>query len=171
MQDKSPLSLRLTRPERTGPLLAPVPLLRSEGRARGAVRIAARRGRSLVLLDAIEAWAFEANGGLTLVHSAHGRLEVDVTLAEIVASAIGADYCLVHRSWLVNLANVKVFELGVDGAELFVGPKIGQADGLRVPVARDRVRAVREILLTGTIGLRRRDREGDEGRGGERGNG
>jgi DNA-binding LytR/AlgR family response regulator len=107
-------------------------------------------------------WAFEADGGLTFVHSAQGRLAVDVSLAEIEASPLGADCCLVHRSWLVNLANVKVFDFGLEGALLFVGPKIGQTDGLRVPVARDRVRAVREILLAGTIGLRRRDREGEE---------
>jgi DNA-binding LytR/AlgR family response regulator len=162
MPQNSPPHLRLTplAPTDLASLPLPRPLHREGGRAVG--RIAARRGRSLVLLDASDVWAFEADRGLTFVHSAYGRLDIDVTLTEIEASSVGADCCRVHRSWLVNLASVRVLETGLGGVELVVGPRLAQADGLRVPVSRDRVRAVREVLLAGTIGLRRRDREGVE---------
>jgi DNA-binding LytR/AlgR family response regulator len=120
-------------------------------------RIAARRKRALVFLEPGEVWAFEADARLTFVHSAHGRLDIDIPLAEIEASSLGSAFVRVHRSWLANLALVKALEHTPGETQLFVGAKIGERTGIRVPVSRDRVRPVRDVLLAGAIGVRRRE--------------
>jgi DNA-binding LytR/AlgR family response regulator len=57
----------------------------------------------------------------------------------------------VHRNWLVNLAEVRMFER--DGAEAWL--VLGDVRrSLRVPVARERVSAVRELLLASSLGVR-----------------
>jgi DNA-binding LytR/AlgR family response regulator len=118
-------------------------------------RIVARRRKSLVFLEPQEIWAFEAADRLTFVHTAHGKFDLDLSLAAIEAS-FGRALMRVHRNWLVNVAHIK--ELERDGAEtkLFVGPGIGEASqGVRVPVSRDRAQALRETLLANATGLRR----------------
>jgi DNA-binding LytR/AlgR family response regulator len=120
-----------------------------------SARIVARRRKSLVFLEPSEIWAFEAADRLTFVHTPHGKFDLDLSLAAIEAS-FGRTLMRVHRNWLVNVAHIK--ELERDGAEtrLFVGPGIGEeAQGVRVPVSRDRAQALRESLLTNTTGLRR----------------
>jgi hypothetical protein len=58
----------------------------------------------------------------------------------------------VHRKWLANFAHVKELEV-TDGAALFVGSRPGEeGHGVRVPVSRDLLGAVRNALLAGTIG-------------------
>ena len=126
---------------------------RPEGRGervRDEGRVVARKGRSLVFLDPGEAWAFEAEGRLAFVHSAEGRLDVDLSLAALEA-VLGPNYLRVHRNWLVAVARVKGIERDGGETSLVVG------DGTRtvtVPVARDRVGQVKARLLTSTIGLR-----------------
>jgi DNA-binding LytR/AlgR family response regulator len=120
-----------------------------------ASRIVARRRKSLVFLDPSEIWAFEAADRLTFVHTAHGKFDLDLSLAAIEAS-FGRTLMRVHRNWLVNLVHIK--ELERDGAEtkVFVGAGIGEASqGVRVPVSRDRAQALRETLLSNATGLRR----------------
>ena len=135
-------------------------------------RIAARRKKSLVFIDPHDVWAFEADARLTFVHSVHGRLDIDVSLAEIEASPLGHMFARVHRSWLANLALVKALDHSPGETLLFVstrgwtprprlhprrGPHPWERAGIRVPVSRDRVREVREALLAGAIGVRRRE--------------
>jgi DNA-binding LytR/AlgR family response regulator len=118
-------------------------------------RIVARRKKSLVFLEPAEIWAFEAADRLTFVHTAHGKFDLDLSLAAIEAS-FGRALMRVHRNWLVNVEHIK--ELERDGAEtkLFVGAGIGEASqGVRVPVSRDRAQALRESLLSNATGLRR----------------
>jgi DNA-binding LytR/AlgR family response regulator len=118
-------------------------------------RIVARRRKSLVFLEPSEIWAFEAADRLTFVHTAHGKFDLDLSLAAIEAS-FGRALMRVHRNWLVNVAHIK--ELERDGAEtkLFVGAGIGEASqGVRVPVSRDRAQVLRETLLANATGLRR----------------
>jgi two-component system response regulator LytT len=120
-----------------------------------ALRIVARRKRNLVFLDPSEIWAFEAADRLTFVHTQAGRFDMDLSLTAIELS-FGRALTRVHRNWLVNPAHVK--ELEREGAEtrLFVGTGLaGEAPGIRVPVSRDRVQAVREGLLADAAGLRR----------------
>jgi DNA-binding LytR/AlgR family response regulator len=124
-------------------------------------RIAARRKRALVFIEAADVWAFEADARLTYVHSPHGRLDIDVSLAEIEASPLGAVFMRVHRSWLTNLTLVKALEQVPGETQLLVSSKFGDRGGIRVPVSRDRLRAVRETLLATAIGVRRREHVDD----------
>lgn len=118
-------------------------------------RIVARRRKSLVFLEPAEIWAFEAADRLTFVHTAHGKFDLDLSLAAIEAS-FGRALMRVHRNWLVNAVHIK--ELERDGAEtkLFVGAGLGDASqGVKVPVSRDRAQPLREALLANATGLRR----------------
>jgi DNA-binding LytR/AlgR family response regulator len=127
---------------------------RPASRALTPRKIVARRDRSIVFLQPEEVWAFEASDRLTSVHTAHGKFDIDLSLASIEAS-VGRTLLRVHRNWLVNKEHVK--ELHRDGNEsrLFVGTSGGaERRGLFVPVARERAQTTRETLLAGTTGLR-----------------
>jgi DNA-binding LytR/AlgR family response regulator len=120
-----------------------------------SARIVARRKKSIVFLEPGDIWAFEASERLTFVHTPHGKFDLDLSLAAIEAS-FGRGLTRVHRSWLVNLGQIK--ELERDGPEthLFVGDRIGDAShGLRVPVSRERAQAIRDMLFANATGLRR----------------
>ena len=124
---------------------------RSERRS-GPLRVVARRKRNLVFLDPQDIWAFEAADRLTCVHSRLGTFDVDLSLATIEAS-FGRTLTRVHRNWLVNLASVKEMEREGGEMTLLVG-HMGD-DAVRAPVARDRAKAVRELLLENATGVRR----------------
>ena len=124
---------------------------RSERRS-GPLRVVARRKRNLVFLDPQDIWAFEAADRLTCVHSRLGTFDVDLSLATIEAS-FGRTLTRVHRNWLVNLASVKEMEREGGETTLLVG-HMGD-DAVRAPVARDRAKAVRELLLENATGVRR----------------
>jgi two-component system response regulator LytT len=121
----------------------------------GPGRIVARRKRSLVFLEPMEIWAFEAADRLTFVHTTHGTFDVDLSLAA-VESSFGRAFVRVHRNWLVNAMHIKELEREGHETRLFVGAGVADAGrGVRVPVARERAVAVREMLLTNATGLRR----------------
>lgn len=111
-------------------------------------RVAARKGKALVFLQPGEAWAFEAEDRLTFVHSAEGRLDVDLSLTALEA-VLGPSYLRVHRSWLVSLAAVRGIARDDGEMSLLVG-----GGTLTVPVARERAAQVKARLLARTIGLR-----------------
>ncbi|MBV9949804.1 MAG: response regulator transcription factor, partial [Myxococcales bacterium] len=116
--------------------------------ASGSARIVARRKRSLVFLEPQEIWAFEAADRLTFVHTMHGTFDIDLSLAAVEAS-FGRAFVRVHRNWLVNAAHIKELERDGHETRLFVGAGVADAGpGVRVPVARERASAVREMLLT-----------------------
>jgi len=57
---------------------------------------------------------------------------------------------------MVNATHIKELERDGHETKLFVGAAVGDAaQGVRVPVARERAAAVREMLLTNATGLRR----------------
>jgi DNA-binding LytR/AlgR family response regulator len=119
--------------------------LAPEGRGEG--RVVARKGKALVFLQPGEAWAFEAEDRLTFVHSAEGRLDVDLSLTALEA-VLGPAYLRVHRSWLVSLAAVRGIARDDGEMSLLVG------GSLTVPVARERAAQVKARLLSRTVGLR-----------------
>lgn len=125
-------------------------LARRPNRVVGAPsKIVARKKKGLVFLRPDEVWAFEAADRLTFVHTKRGRFDLDLSLSAIEA-AFGSGLLRAHRNWLVNPEHVR--ELQRDsGDELIVGDE----DGLRVPVARERAQAVRDALLADATGLRR----------------
>jgi two-component system, LytTR family, response regulator LytT len=112
------------------------------------VRIVARSKKGLVFLRQNEAWAFEASERLTFVHSGAGRFDVDLSLAAIEVM-LGEGWLRVHRNWVANLEHVKALERDDSGSALVL------EGGVRVPVARDKVQHVREVLLDGATGIRR----------------
>jgi two-component system response regulator LytT len=134
--------LRVRRPPTAGPGALPA-------------RIVARRKRALVFLRLEEIWAFEAAERLAFVHTARGRLDVDLSLSAVEAS-FGRTLLRVHRNWLVNAAHVQELEGHGSETELLVGPPGDAEVGVRVPVARERGQAVREALLGNAMGLRSR---------------
>jgi len=121
----------------------------------GPHRIVARRKRSLVFLEPVEIWAFEAADRLTFVHATHGVFDIDLSLTAVEAS-FGRAFLRVHRNWLVNTVHIKELERDGHETKLFVGPAVADVGrGVRVPVARERSAAVREMLLANATGLRR----------------
>jgi DNA-binding LytR/AlgR family response regulator len=126
---------------------------RRRTRCSGPVRVVARRKKNLVFLDPHDIWAFEAADRLTFVHSPEGRFDIDLTLATIEAS-FGRTLTRVHRNWLVNLEFVKEMERHEGETTLFIGRNVG-SEGLHVPTSRDRAKAVRDLLLRNTTGVRR----------------
>ena len=138
---------------RVGECVARVAARRREAeppRTSPPARIVARRKRALVFLRPDEVWAFEAAERLAFVHTARGRLDVDLSLTAVEAS-LGRALLRVHRNWLVNKLHVNELEGHGSETELLVG---GPGEGLRVPVARERAQAVREALLDNTMGVR-----------------
>lgn len=115
-------------------------------------QIVARRERALVFLDIDEVWACEAAARLTYVHSARGRFDLDLTLASIERS-FGRTLLRVHRNWLVNAQRVLELERLTGDTSLLVGATANES--VRVPVARERAQAVKEILMKNATGVRR----------------
>lgn len=124
-------------------------------RVQGVRRVVARRKKSLVFLDPEKIWAFEAADRLTFVHAPEGKFDIDLSLAAIEAS-FGRSLFRVHRNWLVNLAYVKELDRDIGGASVTVGSDIGpEGHSIHAPVSQDRVKALRDVLLDHTTGLRR----------------
>jgi DNA-binding LytR/AlgR family response regulator len=124
-------------------------------RSQSPRRVVARWKNSLVFLDPEKIWAFEAADRLTYVHSPEGKFDVDLSLAAIEAS-LGRALFRVHRNWLVNLVYVRQLEREVGGANVTVGSELGtEGATLRAPVSQERYKALRDILLENTTGLRR----------------
>jgi DNA-binding LytR/AlgR family response regulator len=123
---------------------------------RRAPRIAARRARGLVFLRPEEVWAFESEARLTFVHTPQGRFDIDLSLAAL-ESTLSHEVLRVHRSWLVTVEHVRGLER-IDGeAVVLVGADLDASPpGIAVPIARDRLQVVRDLLLGGTTGLRKR---------------
>ena len=127
---------------------------RRETRGSGALRVVARRKRSLVFLDPADIWAFEASDRLSFVHSRLGKFDIDLSLAAIETS-FGRSLMRVHRNWLVNLDFVRELERGDGETTLFVGTALGDpSQGVRVTVSRDRAQPLRAALLANATGLR-----------------
>jgi len=134
---------------------APRPGSNASGWSGVGDKIVARRRLSIVILETQEVWAFEAKDRLSFVHSARGRFDVDLSLLEI-EELVGRAFLRVHRRWLVNIVNIRELQRTPDGGGgLWVADSHADAStGMRVPIARDATRRVRERLLEGTIGLR-----------------
>jgi DNA-binding LytR/AlgR family response regulator len=118
-------------------------------------RIVARSKRGLVFLRRNEVWAFEAKERLTYVHCAGGRFDVDLSLATIEPN-LGDGWLRAHRNWIINVEHVNALERDETGSALVLGGTVGAESGnVRVPIARDKVQVIREVLLAGATGIRR----------------
>lgn len=112
-------------------------------------RVVARDGKSLVFVPVDAVAAFEAAEGLSYVYVGSERYEVDLSLAAL-AFSLGPDFVRVHRNWLVPLGAVRTLERDSGESRLVL------ANGeMRIPIARDRVTAVRDALMASAVGLRK----------------
>jgi two-component system, LytTR family, response regulator LytT len=134
--------------QRVRECLARIARRRVRPAAAAPARIVARSKKGLVFLRQNEAWAFEASERLTFVHGAAGRFDVDLSLSAIEAT-LGEGWLRVHRNWVVNVGHVQALERDDSASVLVLG------GGVRVPIARDKVQSVREVLLEGATGIRR----------------
>jgi DNA-binding LytR/AlgR family response regulator len=126
---------------------------RRQARRAAPLRVVARRKKSLVFLDPAEILAFEAAERLCYVHTPRGRFDIDLTLAT-VESSFGRVLTRVHRNWLANLERVRELERDEGETVLLIG-EADEGAHVRVPVARDRSKAVRDLLLENALGVRR----------------
>lgn len=118
----------------------------------GTPRIAARRPRSIVVIELRDVWGFEARDRLCYVHSLHGRFDVDASLLDLERT-LGEAFARVHRCWLAHVAHIRAFETRGRAHWLLVGRDLNkEEERIRIPVARESVSTVRRLLLTGTIG-------------------
>jgi DNA-binding LytR/AlgR family response regulator len=130
-------------------------IARRRVRRAGPTRVVARSKRGLVFLQASEVWAFEASERLSYVHARAGRFDVDLSLAAI-ETCLGTGFLRVHRNWVVNREHVRALERDELGSTLVLGGSaVPEAESLRVPIARDRVQMVRDLLMAGATGIRR----------------
>lgn len=112
-------------------------------------RVVARDGKHLVFVPVDSVSAFEAADGVSYVYVGSARYEVDLSLAAL-AFSLGLDFVRVHRNWLVPLGSVRMIERDSGESRLVL------ADGeMRIPIARDRLTAVRDALMASAIGLRK----------------
>jgi DNA-binding LytR/AlgR family response regulator len=109
-------------------------------------RLAARKKGNLFFLDFTGLLAFEAADRLTHLHHVEGTYCVDLSLNALEA-ALASRVLRVHRNWLIAPERVQGLSR-LDG-ELC----LELSSELRVPVARDRARAVRRRLLQDTVGI------------------
>jgi DNA-binding LytR/AlgR family response regulator len=121
-------------------------------RPSGVRRLVGRSRAGLVFLDPGEVWAYGAETRLVTMHAPSGAFDVDLSLTNL-EQALGPELLRVHRQWLVQVRHVRALERLDGELFLFVGEAHG-GRGLRIPVARDRAAAVREVLLSASIGLR-----------------
>lgn len=119
------------------------------------MRIIARHKRNLVFLTLDEVWAMEASEGLTLVHSARGAFDVDLSL-ETISASFGRGFLRVHRNWLVSEEHILELERDAGESAILLGGRLPGAATLRVPVARDRAATLRAHLLGESVGIRKR---------------
>jgi DNA-binding LytR/AlgR family response regulator len=124
------------------------------------MRIVARgKGSTLVFIPSTEIWAFEARGRLVCLHAPTGSFDVDLSLREVEA-VLGPRFLRVHRNWLVGLTKVRELRSSSGASVLFIGDTTAEDPaslrGLEVPIARERTKVVRRVLLAGAFGLRPR---------------
>lgn len=117
-------------------------LLAAIDSARAPGRIASRLGDRVTLLDLDQISHFHAADKLTYAVAAGREHVIDETLSALERRLDPARFVRVHRAALVNVAFVA--ELLPDGGGLAL--RLRDAAGTQLPVARDRVRPLKDKL-------------------------
>ena len=110
--------------------------------ARGPARVASRLGDRVTLLDLDQVTHFHAADKLTYAVAGGREHIVDETLSALERRLDPTRFVRVHRGALVNVAYVA--ELRTDGGGLVV--LLRDEAGTQLPVARDRVRPLKDKL-------------------------
>jgi two-component system LytT family response regulator len=106
-------------------------------------RIASQAGERVVLLDLVRVTHFVARDKLTLAVANGCEHVVDRTLADLEATLDSRRFVRIHRGTIVNVAAVQEVDRWVDGGVLV---RLRDEKKTELPVARDRVRALKQRL-------------------------
>ena len=113
-----------------------------EGARRGSVeRIFLRERDGIVPVPLVRISRFEADGDYVIVHVGERSRLVRMRLQDLEAG-VGKRFLRVHRSHLVNLDHVRIFEHQEDGRLVVV-----MDDGARVMASRSRSRELRSLAF------------------------
>ena len=103
-------------------------------------RIASRLGDKIHFVELEHVTHFAAEDKLTYAVTAERSYIVDASLAELEERYASAGFTRIHRATLVRLADVVELHATSDGT------KVRLSSGAELPVARDRVRALKQRL-------------------------
>ena len=106
-------------------------------------RVAVRRRGALVVLDIATVVFFEVKDELVWAVTGADRFALDLTLAALEERLPSGEFFRCHRGALVRLSRIRAMEPTGAGTYDLV---LDHPDGLRVPLARERARALREII-------------------------
>jgi len=116
--------------------------LRAQRPASTPLRIPAKRGAKILLLDPAEVMWFESEGELVHARTAEGRALVERSLGELEESLAGS-FFRIHRSYVVNLSKVGAI-VPEDGGTYRVVMKDEAHTPL--PLSRRQAQKLREII-------------------------
>jgi two-component system, LytTR family, response regulator LytT len=115
-------------------------------------KLVARSRAGLVFVDVDSVWAFAADTRLVTMHASAGAFDMDLSLTQL-EPLMGDRFVRVHRQWLVQVEHIRAMERKDGDMQVFAGASPG-GQGLWAPVARERAAAVRQLLLSSSVGLR-----------------
>ena len=111
--------------------------------AKSLERIAVRRGGVFVVLDVRDVIVFEMRDELVWAVTERDRFALDLTLQSVEAGVPTEVFFRSHRGCLVRLDKIRAIEpAGAGTFELL----LSHPENLRVPLARDRARLLREKI-------------------------
>ncbi len=103
-------------------------------------RLFVRIGGALVPLAVEHVSRFQADGDYVIAHAGNARHMLHLSLSRLEARLDSRRFVRVHRTFIVNLDQVRAFKRDANGnleAELL--------DGVRVPVSRSRAQEIRSL--------------------------
>jgi two-component system LytT family response regulator len=104
-------------------------------------KIAARRGRRIILLAPREILFISIEDGLVFAHTHQERFVLDRTIGDMEVLLTGAPFFRVSRSAIVNLNHARELIPGSSGTST-----MKLVNGLEIGVSRDRARTLRALL-------------------------
>ena len=116
--------------------------LRAQRPAPAPLRITARRGTKILLLEPAEVVWFESEGELVHARTADGRALVERSLGELEDQLAGS-FFRIHRSYLVNLSKVGAIVPEDGGTYRVVMKDEGRTP---LPLSRRQAQKLREII-------------------------
>jgi len=113
----------------------------SEFRAGPPAKVAARRGRRIVLLSPKEILYVRIEDEIVFLHSANERFATDRTIAELEELLAPAGFCRISRSAIVNLAHAQELLPWSSGTW-----KVKLSNNTELEVSRERARELKSRL-------------------------
>ena len=118
--------------------------LQAERASKPLQRLSIHVGRRLRVLNLEEIRRIESREKLVFVHIAEGAYPTDFTLDVLEQRLDGARFIRLHRSHIVNSVHIRELHVSETGKHLAI-----LQDGVRLPIARRRMREVMEYFEGG----------------------